>query len=381
MNLLITGADGFIGRNLRASLRQSGHQLFPVDLHTSRQALASAAENADFVFHLAGINRPDHDSEFQAGNVDYTEALLEMLAQGKCPPVLFASSTQAELDNPYGKSKLAAEQALAQYNKQTNAPVYLYRLTNVFGKWSKPNYNSAVATFCYNIARGMAITVTDPRRTLCLLYIDDVIAEFMRALDGHPTDKSGNFCTAGPTHEVTLQRLVDLLQSFQQSRTTLDLPDQRDDFIRKLYATYQSFMPPEQLSYTPRTHADSRGAFAELLHMGAYGQVSVNVTKPGVAKGFHWHHTKHEKFIVVAGQGMIRLRDSYGGPVYTYPVDGNTFTVVDIPPGYVHTIENTAVTNLVTVMWASEIFDPARPDTFAQELTEPPNGDDLQSAN
>ncbi|MBN1777196.1 MAG: NAD-dependent epimerase/dehydratase family protein [Clostridiales bacterium] len=378
MNLLITGANGFIGRNLRAALQQSDHRLLLIDVSSSAAEFARAANDADFVFHLAGVNRPDNDAEFRTGNADLTEKLVEALEKGKRPPVLISSSTQAALQNPYGVSKAMAEQALRRYGSRAKSPVYVYRLTNVFGKWSRPNYNSAVATFCYNTARGLPITVNDPDAVLRLVYIDDVITEFLRALNGKPTRGDDGFYTAGPEQEITLKKLISLLRSFSRARSTLDLPDQRSAFAKKLFATYQSFLPPDRLAYTPKAHADERGSFAELLHMNAYGQMSVNVTKPHVTKGFHWHHTKHEKFIVVSGRGVIRLQDPFGGEVYTYEVSGKNITVVDIPPGYVHTIENTGGSDLVTLMWANEVFDPAHADTFHREFQEIPTGDEAK---
>ncbi len=370
MNLLITGADGFIGRNLRAALQQTNHRLYLFDINTDPKELLTAAADADFVFHLAGVNRPKDDAEFVAGNTEYTQMLLALLEKGKKPPVLMSSSTQALLDNAYGKSKFHAEQAVLRYQERTNSPVFVYRLTNVFGKWSKPNYNSAVATFCHHIARGIPITVSDPAHVVRLVYIDDVVASFVHAMNGSPVPQFDGYCTVEPVHQVTLKRIVTLLHSFQSVRTTLDLPNQRNPFVRKLFATYQSFLPPEQLAYIPKTHADMRGGFAELLHMGGYGQVSVNVTKPGVSKGSHWHHTKHEKFVVVSGSGVIRFRDLFGGPVYQYEVSGEQFTVIDIPPGYVHMLENVGSGDLVTLMWASEVFDRTRPDTYHQLFEE-----------
>ncbi len=370
MNLLITGADGFIGRNLRAALQQTDHRLYLIDVDTGADELHKAAAEADFVFHLAGVNRPKNDAEFAAGNTEFTEMLLGLLENGRKPPVLMSSSTQATQDNAYGKSKLQAEQAVLRYQEKTNSPVFIYRLTNVFGKWSRPNYNSAVATFCYNIARGLPITISDPAYVIRLAYIDDVVTSFIQALNGSPIPSSNGYCVVEPEHSVTLKRIVTLLHSFQSVRTTLNLPNQRDPFVRKLFATYQSFLPPDQLAYNPKTHGDLRGSFAELLHMGGYGQVSVNVTKPGISKGSHWHHTKHEKFIVVAGNGVIRFRDLFGDTVYTYEVSGDHLTVIDVPPGYVHILENTGSGDLVTLMWASEVFDGSRPDTYHQMFEE-----------
>lgn len=374
MNLLITGANGFMGKNLRMALAERGDTIWTADIDTTAEALREAALAADFVFHLAGVNRPVDEAEFQTGNADYTTELLALLEQGKKPPVLLSGSTQATLANPYGVSKRQAEQSVLAYGRRTGAPVYRYRLTNAFGKWSRPNYNSAVATFCHNIARGLPVTVSDPARAIRLVYIDDIVAEFLRALEGKPTPGEAGFYTAGPEHEVTLGRIVALLRSFYDSRATLNVPDQSDPFVRKLYATYQSFLPQDGFAYAPTTHADARGSFTELLRMGGYGQVSVNVIKPGICKGEHWHHTKHEKFIVLAGQGVIRFRSPFDQTVLAYPASGETMTVVDIPPGYTHNIENTGMADMVTLMWASEPFDPQHPDTYRLPVT--PQGRD-----
>ena len=367
MNILITGAKGFVGQNLIATLRELPAEkaltLFPIDVDTDDSALRDAASKADFVFHLAGVNRPRDARDFMRGNGDFTQTLLSLLAQGKHPPVLLTSSTQAALDNDYGLSKRAAEDAVRRYGEEFHTPVYLFRLTNVFGKWSRPNYNSAVATFCHNIARNMPITVSDPAVILRLVYIDDVVTSFLAALDGRPQVENG-FCHAGPEYSITLGRLVDTLNEFHHQRQTLEIPDQSDPLVRKLYATYISFLPPDGFSYPLVTHTDARGSFTELAHMGGYGQISVNVSKPHITKGDHWHHTKHEKFIVVSGNGVIRFRALQSSEVLAYPVSANPVAIVDIPPGYTHSIENTGENDLVTLMWASETFNPDKPDTF-----------------
>ncbi len=364
MILLITGANGFMGKNLAAALRHGDDCLLLADVDTTQAELARMAWEADFVFHLAGVNRPKDEADFMAGNADFTARLLTLLEGGKKPPVLMSGSVQAALDNPYGISKRHAEEALRAYGARTGAPVYLYRLPNAFGKWSRPNYNSAVATFCYNIARDLPVTISDPARVMRLVYIDDIVAEFLRAQQGSPTQEESGFCRVLPEHGATLGQIVTLIESFRRSRETLMLPDQRDELTRKLYATYQSFLPPESFAYGVRTHADKRGAFTELLHTAGFGQVSVNVQKAGVVKGEHWHHTKHEKFIVVAGRGVIRLRGVWEEEVTEVFVDGDSPEVVDIPPGYTHNIENIGDTDMVTLMWASEVFNPEKPDTF-----------------
>lgn len=367
MNILITGANGFMGRNLCATLKAAGEHrelnLFPIDVQSTEEELNSAAQQADFVFHLAGVNRPTDPQDFKRGNSDFTIRLLGLLETGKKPPVLLSGSIQAALDNPYGQSKLAAEMALKAYGERCGTPVYLYRLPNAFGKWSRPNYNSAVATFCHNIARGLPITVNNPEVRLNLVYIDDIVAEFLKAMDGAPNQEN-DFCVVRPVHEITLGALADTLRSFAAMRDILTVPDQSDPLVRKLHATYLSFLPPEDFARTPVTHSDMRGSFTELIHMGGHGQVSLNVSKPHIVKGEHWHHTKHEKFIVIAGEGVIRLRKLGDATVISYKVSGDTMTVVDIPPGYTHNIENLGDTDMLTLMWANEAFDPAAPDTL-----------------
>lgn len=375
MNILITGARGFMGKNLRSALTGrygDAHRLMLLDMpHTEEELLAAAAE-ADFVFHLAGVNRPTDPADFQKGNADFTRQLLTLLKErGKRPPVLLSSSIQAALENPYGQSKLSAEQAVADYGRETGSAVYLYRLPNVFGKWSRPNYNSAVATFCHNVARGLPITVNDPSVTLRLVYIDDVVEEFLRAMEGQPC-REGEWCTVQPVHEVNLGHMAELIQSFPALRDSLTAPDQSDPLVKKLYATYLSFLPPEDFSRPTVTHADQRGSFTELLHMGSRGQVSLNISKPHITKGDHWHQTKHEKFIVLQGEGVIRFRKVGDSTVIAYKVSGENLTVVDIPTGYTHSIENTGDTDMLTLMWANEVFDPAHPDTLRLPVLETP---------
>ena len=366
MHILITGANGFMGRNLRhalAALRPED-TLHLIDIRSTPEECRAAALEADFVFHLAGVNRPQDPSEFMTGNRDFTQTLMELLKEGKKPPVVLSSSIQAALDNPYGQSKRAAEAAVRAYGDSTGAPVYIYRLPNAFGKWSRPNYNSAVATFCHNIARGLPITVNDPSVRLRLCYIDDIVSEFLLALDGVPTAAADGLYEVQPVHEILLGDMAAMIESFRGMRDRLDTPDQTDPLTAKLYATYLSFLPPEDFGRNAVTHTDARGSFTELIHMGGHGQVSVNVSKPHITKGEHWHHTKHEKFIVIAGEGIIRFRKLDDSTVLTYRVSGDVFQVIDIPPGYTHNIENTGDTDMITVMWANECFDPARPDTF-----------------
>ena len=377
MRILITGADGFMGRNLRHTLlcARPQDELMCVDVQTTAEDCASAAKQADFVFHFAGVNRPKTEAEFMEGNRDFTQTLLTLLEAGKKPPVWVSSSIQAALDNPYGASKRAGEEAVRAYGDRTGAPVYLYRLPNAFGKWSRPNYNSAVATFCHNIAHGLPIQVNDPSVRLRLCYIDDIMAECLRALDGHATQGEDGFCVVQPEHTILVGELAQTIASFRDLRDRLDTPDQSDPLTAKLYATYLSFLPPDDFARSPIVHADARGSFTELLHLGGHGQVSVNVSKPHITKGEHWHHTKHEKFIVLSGEGVIRFRKPDDQTVIAYRVRGDVPQIVDIPPGYTHNIENTGETDLITLMWANERFDPERPDTFRLPV-EPPKEDE-----
>lgn len=366
MHILITGAKGFMGRNLShtlATLRPED-TLYLIDTNSTQEELAQAAQNADFVFHLAGVNRPKDPAEYMQGNGDLTQQLMALLTNGKQPPVWLSSSIQAALDNPYGLSKRAAEEAVRAYGECTGAHTYIYRLPNVFGKWSQPNYNSAVATFCYNIARGLPITVNDPSVKLNLVYIDDVVNEGLRALNGEATQGEEGLCRVEPVHSILLGDMAQTLESFREMRDHLDTPDQSDPLTAKLYATYLSFLPEHDFARPAVTHSDYRGSFTELIHLGGHGQVSVNISKPHITKGEHWHHTKHEKFIVLSGEGVIRFRKPEENTVITYRVSGDVFQVVDIPPGYTHNIENTGDTDMVTLMWANEVFDPAHPDTF-----------------
>lgn len=367
MNILVTGAKGFMGKNLCETIKalpeERGYRLFAIDVQDTEETLMQAASEADFVFHLAGVNRPDDPNEFQTGNADFTGKLLSLLEKGKKPPVLLSGSIQAALDNPYGKSKLAAENAVRSYGQRNETPVYLYRLPNAFGKWSRPNYNSVIATFCHNIARGLPVTVHDPSVKLHLVYIDDIVTEFLSAMEGHPNRKE-DLCEVRPVYEALLSDVAEKIRSFAAMRDSLTIPDQSDGFTRKLYATYLSFLPPEDFGRTPVCHSDYRGSFTELIHMDGHGQVSLNISRPHITKGEHWHHTKHEKFIVVQGEGVIRFRKPFDSTVISYRVNGDVPTVIDIPAGYTHNIENTGDTDMLTLMWANEVFDPASPDTI-----------------
>ena len=376
MKILITGAKGFMGKNLIATLeairdgKDKSHglnpdlALLPYDLDTDPELLDEYCRQADFICHLAGVNRPKETAEFMEGNFGFTSRLLDVLKRhGNKAPVLISSSTQAALDNPYGQSKKAGEELMFSYGRETGAPVYVYRLPNAFGKWSRPNYNSAIATFCHNIARGLPITVNDRSVTLNLVYIDDIVAEIIRAMKGQAT-QNGQYCEVRPVHQATLGRIADLLHSFSASRKTLEVPLLDDPVEKKLYSTYLSFLPEDGFAYPLTTHTDHRGSFTEVIRTPERGQVSINVSKPGITKGNHWHHTKNEKFLVVSGRGVIRFRKIGEEEVIEYQVSGDEVRVVDIPTGYTHHIENLGGGDMVTLMWANEPFDPGKPDTF-----------------
>lgn len=361
----MTGAAGFVGKNLIAELRNRNYgDLYEFDIDTEPNLLDEYTRKCEFVFHLAGINRPKDELEFVKGNVDFTSQLISLLKKHNNPvPILATSSIQAALDTPYGQSKLAGEALLFSYQKENNVPVFLYRMPNVFGKWCRPNYNSAVATFCYNIARGMPITVNDPSVQMQLVYIDDVIKEFLDALEGHPNKKE-QYCEISTIHRVTLGEITDLLYEFCKSRKTLFVPNVNNLFEKALYSTYLSYLPEDSFSYPLKMNEDQRGSFTEFVRTRGQGQFSVNISKPGITKGNHWHHTKNEKFLVVRGSGIVRFRNIYSERVIEYPVSGENMNVIDIPVGYTHNITNTGDGDMVTIMWANEVFDPDQPDTF-----------------
>lgn len=367
--VLITGSSGFVGCNLAAHLKgRDGVTLLLYDLDNSPADLQAALAQADVVVHLAGINRPQDPADFETGNAGLTRDICTQLtAAGRKTPLILASSSQAGFDNPYGISKRRAEEEVRGYGAQSGAEVATYRLPNVFGKFCRPNYNSAVATFCHNLAHDLDITINDPNVELSLVYIDDVVEEVARAVAGSPT-REGAFCVVPVSYQVRLGQIVELLQAFKRSRTDLQLPDQADAFTKKLYATYLSYLPTGKFSYALTMHVDARGSFTEFLKTAERGQVSVNVSKPGITRGNHWHHTKNEKFLVVSGRGVIRFRKLGESAVQEYFVSAKKLEVVDIPPGYTHHIENLGDTDLVTVMWASEAFDPARPDTWPEKV-------------
>jgi len=398
MNILITGAKGFVGKNLCAALKNirdgkdrtrpalSLGEIYEYDLNTDPAMLDGFCEKADFVFHLAGVNRPQNPEEFMAGNFGFTSVLLDTLKKHKntCP-VMLSSSIQAtcigRYDSDYGRSKKAGEELVFAYGEETGAKVLVYRFPNLFGKWCRPNYNSAVATFCHNTANDLPITVNDPAVQLELLYIDDLVAEMLDALEGRPHRcefdgidtvlcENGSYCAAPVTHKVTLGQIVALLESFKAQPETLLMPEiPAGSFAKKLYSTYLSYLPKEKASFPLKMNVDARGSFTELMKTANCGQFSVNISKPGITKGQHWHHTKWEFFIVVSGKGLIQQRKIGSDEVLNFEVSGERIEAVHMLPGYTHNIINLSDTeDLVTVMWANECFDPGRPDTFYEEV-------------
>lgn len=399
MNILVTGAGGFVGKNLCAALMNIKEnkdrtrpnitidEIFEYDLDTPPALLDEYCARADFVFNLAGVNRPKEQSEFMAGNFGFASTLLDTLKKhGNTCPVMLASSIQATRigrykDSDYGKSKLAGEQLFFDYAAETGAEVLVYRFPNLFGKWCRPNYNSAVATFCHNMANDLPITVSDPAIELELLYIDDLVFEMLDALEGGehrcefdgliavPCD-TGRFCAVPATYRVTLGEIVTLLESFKAQPQTLVMPEiPAGSFAKKLYSTYLSYLPPQKIAFPLKMNVDARGSFTELMKTTCCGQFSVNISKPGITKGQHWHHSKWELFVIVSGHGLIQERRIGGDEVLSFEVSGERIEAVHMLPGYTHNIINLSDTEpLVTFMWANEPFDPDHPDTFGESV-------------
>lgn len=382
MNILVTGAKGFVGRNLVSQLHNIGsgkakdHALsgksltvFEYDLDSDLSDLDSYCRQADFVFNLAGVNRPKDRTEFMEGNFGFASTLLSALKKhNNTCPVMISSSVQAALDNPYGESKRAGEQLLFDYGRETGAKVLVYRFPNVFGKWCRPNYNSAVATFCYNIARDLPIQVNDPDVVMNLVYVDDVVDELVAALNGEE-HRTGDYCEVPVMHTITLGGIVELITGFKDMHTDLSVPDLGDAFTKKLYSTYLSYLPKEKFIYPLKMNVDERGSFTEIIRTSDRGQFSVNISKPGVTKGQHWHHTKNEKFVVVSGHGLIQLRKIGSEEIIEFEVSGDRMEAVEMIPGYTHNIINLSEReNLVTVMWCNECFDSRKPDTYFEKV-------------
>ena len=399
MNILVTGAGGFVGKNLCAALMNIKEnkdrtrpnitidEIFEYDLDTPPALLDEYCARADFVFNLAGVNRPKEQSEFMAGNFGFASTLLDTLKKhGNTCPVMLASSIQATRigrykDSDYGKSKLAGEQLFFDYAAETGAEVLVYRFPNLFGKWCRPNYNSAVATFCHNMANDLPITVSDPAIELELLYIDDLVFEMLDALEGGehrcefdgliavPCD-TGRFCTVPATYRVTLGEIVTLLESFKAQPQTLVMPEiPAGSFAKKLYSTYLSYLPPQKIAFPLKMNVDARGSFTELMKTTSCGQFSVNISKPGITKGQHWHHSKWELFVIVSGHGLIQERRIGGDEVLNFEASGERLEAIHMLPGYTHSIINLSDKEpLVTFMWANEPFDPDHPDTFGESV-------------
>ena len=399
MNILITGAKGFVGKNLVAQLRTIAEgknksygeiaigEIFEYDIDSTAEELDDYCRRADFVFNLAGVNRPQNSEEFMQGNFGFASTLLETLKKhNNTCPVMLSSSIQATLvgryaDGEYGKSKKAGEELFFDYATETGAKVLVYRFPNLFGKWCRPNYNSAVATFCNNIANDLPIMVNDRSTMLELLYIDDLVDEMVAALKGEEhhcefdgidtvLKADGRYCAAPITHKVTLGEIVDLLESFRKQPETLVVPEiPYNSFAKKLYSTYLSYLPKEKVAFPLKMNIDARGSFTELLRLEKCGQVSINISKPGITKGEHWHNTKWEFFIVVSGRGLIQQRRVGSDEVLNFEVSGEKIEAVHMLPGYTHNIINLSETeDLVTVMWANEAFDPSKPDTYFEKV-------------
>lgn len=366
MNILVTGAKGFLGRNLMAALRRApDHIIDEYDLDSPHESLEAALASADVIYHLAGVNRPRDPSDYFRGNVEFTAHICDALLRlERAPTLVFASSIQAVLDNPYGVSKRKAEDIIASFGRQTGAKVAIFRLPGIFGKWGRPNYNSVVATFCYHIARGHPIDVKDPSREIDLIHIDDVVRAFLDIIEkGRGNDDP--FSEVQPAFRIAVGRLAELLTRFRSGRTDLMIPDLSDPLIRRLYSTYLSYMPEDEFDYGLPIKADARGELAEFLKSAHAGQIFVSRTKPGMVRGHHCHDLKVEKFAVLEGQAIIRFRSIEGGGAFEYRVSGREFRVVDIPPGYTHSIENIGNTDMIVLFWASEPYDPERPDTYS----------------
>lgn len=398
MKILITGANGFVGQNLQAALnairdgydQREDHvicdnpkniEIFAYDINSTEEALDDFCSECDFVFNLAGVNRPKDNKEFMEGNFGFASTLLNTLKKhNNTCPIMISSSIQASLEgryagSEYGKSKKAGEDLLFDYSKETGAKVLVYRFPNVFGKWCRPNYNSAIATFCNNIANDLEITVNDPSVKMDVVYIDDVVEEMIQALRNNENKVDGGYCMVPIHHETTLGVIADTICSFPKLKDELAVPQLDDPLTKKLYATYLSYLPEEKFIYDLKMNCDDRGSFTEIIRTADRGQFSVNVSKPGITKGNHWHHTKNEKFVVVSGEGLIQLRrigvqpNGEAYPVHEFRVSGDKIQVVEMIPGYTHNIINLSETeDLITFMWANEAFDSKKPDTFFKKV-------------
>ncbi len=370
MHIVITGADGFIGKNLQMRLAELGRaEVTGITRNTPEAVRDQALAGADFVFHLAGVNRPQDPAEFETGNSGLTGQVCQALkATGRRIPLVLASSTQAVQDNAYGRSKLAAELAVRRYGGETGSPVHVFRLTNVFGKWARPNYNSAVATFCHNIAHGLPIQVNNPAAPLRLVYVDDVVRHLVQLPGQAAPVAEGGFVQAGPVYETTVGEVARVLQSFSDSRATLVTPPVGTGLVRALYSTYISYLPPEQFAYSVPSHGDARGVFVEMLKTPDCGQFSYFTAHPGVMRGEHYHHSKTEKFLVIQGTAHFGFRHIVTGQKHALVTRGGEAKIVETVPGWTHNITNVGDDDLIVMLWANEIFDRASPDTIAMKV-------------
>ena len=369
MKVLVTGSNGFIGKNLISHLNERKDvDLITYDKEDKFEKITDNLKDIDFIFHLAGVNRPKDVKEFYEGNTNLTEDIIkEIEKQNLDIPILITSSIQAQLDNDYGKSKKQAEELLKKYGE--NHQTYIFRLHNVFGKWCMPNYNSVIATFCYNTANDIDIRVDDEEKVLKLIYIDDIMYEFLNVLDNKaPTNVDDGICYVSPVYEKKLGDIAKLIKSFKKNFETIWVPETGDDFTRKMFSTYLSYVKTEDLVMTPKMNIDNRGSFTELIRTEKYGQVSVSVSKPGIVRGNHYHHTKMEKFIVVKGQAEITFKHIITGEMMRFKVDDRELKIVNIPVGYSHKIENTGEGEMILLIWCNELFDEKKPDTYFKEI-------------
>lgn len=365
MRILITGADSFIGKNLKAELlNRKIYDVKEINDFYDVGLLKQYVDESDFIFHLLTVYRSDDMSTFERINTETTKKIIELIGNNH-KSLFLLSSTQAGNGSAYGQSKLQAEESVKAWMSATGNKAYIFRLSNEFGKWCPPNLNSVVATFCQNIASGKDIQVNNPDAPLKLMYIDDIIDSFMSALENGTASVYGE---VEPVYGTTVGEVAKTIQSFQTMRRLSDVPDMENGLIKKLYSTYLSYLSADGFSTSLQTHVDDRGSFTELLHFGGMGQVSVNISKPGITKGNHWHHTKNEKFVVISGTGVIRFRKVGESEILEYHVSGDKMEVVDIPPGYTHNISNTGETDMLTIMWANEMFDNKKPDTYFEEV-------------
>jgi UDP-2-acetamido-2,6-beta-L-arabino-hexul-4-ose reductase len=374
-SILVTGAAGFIGRNLIAQLRLNENiQVIEITRNNTSDELIEAVKTSDFIYHIAGVNRPKNESDFKEGNTNLTELIVSTLKDnGLKTPLLITSSTQAVLDNPYGKSKHDAEEIVFNWHRESDSPVYVYRLPGIFGKWARPNYNSVVATFSYNIANGLPVNVSNPTHVVTLAYIDDVIASFTSLIDTSSTDVDYTAIQSiEQTFEVTLDDLKDRIEAIHNIRTSLVIPNLKDILNKYLYATYISYLAHDNFAYSLQRNSDQRGWLAEFVKSEYAGQIFISKTKPGISRGDHWHHTKIEKFLVVSGTAKITFRDKKDNSteVISFITEGDEARVLDIPVGYVHAITNVGETDLITIFWANELLDKEHPDTYYEKVSE-----------